>query len=73
MEEGGVIGLLALAAGIALGVNWPKIKRNLPKLREQAENLTESAKEAVSEAAEAVTDAAKGVLGQKRRAARKAR
>jgi len=54
MEDGKVVGLLALAAGIALGVNWPKIKRYLPKLRKQAKNLKGSAKEAVREVAKSV-------------------
>jgi len=54
MEDGKVVGLLALLGGIAIGVNWAKIKRYFPKLRKQAETLTGSAKEAVREAAKSV-------------------
>lgn len=51
MDNGKLAGLLALVAGVALGINWPKIKKFLPKAKEKALELAETAKEAVTDTA----------------------
>lgn len=49
MENGKLTGLLAFVAGVAIGVNWPKIKKFIPGAKDKVIEFTETAKEKVTD------------------------
>lgn len=49
MGEGKLTGLLAFVAGVAIGLNWPKIKKFIPGAKDKVVEFTETAKEKVTD------------------------
>ena len=56
MEENKLVAAVSLLVGVAIGVNWPKMKKYIPMAKDKVLEVYESAKETVSDAAKTMKE-----------------
>ena len=58
MEENKLVAAVSLLVGVAIGVNWPKMKKYMPMVQDKAEEAKDKMVEVYESAKETVSDAA---------------